>query len=123
MDTGAELGEAAPGEADVFDSGGGPSDSSLEALGDGGAADAFDAPHEAGESKDGESKDGESRDVAPEEAAPPCGAGTCSGCCDSDGGCALGVTTLACGMGGVSCAVCTGSQLCVNHPPQGWICF
>jgi hypothetical protein len=109
------------GGADASDSGG--ADVSPEAAtADSRASDAADAsdaptdtqppPHDA--------SDG-GAEAAP-EAAAPC-ASTCPGCCEPDGGCAPGVTTLACGANGAACAVCTGAQLCVDHPPEGVICL
>jgi hypothetical protein len=43
----------------------------------------------------------------------PCGPGNCAGCCDSTGACVASVNT-ACGIDGVSCNACMGSDICSN---------
>ena len=45
-------------------------------------------------------------------APPPCSAVTCAGCCTFDGRCELGTSDVACGIGGLVCASCNGSDAC-----------
>lgn len=47
--------------------------------------------------------------------APPCNSTTCpNGCCDIGGNCTTGSTNNSCGSGGVACAICNGSDQCLN---------
>ncbi len=46
---------------------------------------------------------------------PPCSAATCAtGCCDAAEVCQLGTQTLACGIGGARCDVCTLGEQCLQ---------
>jgi hypothetical protein len=44
----------------------------------------------------------------------PCGAGSCEGCCDSDGRCLVGNAHAACGASGGKCTACTPAQSCLG---------
>src|SRR4051812_39648351 len=41
-----------------------------------------------------------------------CDVTSCGGCCDATGRCLSGVTELACGLNGVTCAACESTQSC-----------
>lgn len=48
------------------------------------------------------------------EAPKVCSASTCDGCCDTNGACQFGTTTLACGGKGTTCRSCQSTDVCTD---------
>lgn len=45
-------------------------------------------------------------------ATPTCSPSTCSGCCDPQGECQIGLLSDACGQAGQTCQTCSSTQIC-----------